>query len=216
MATGFMLRIIALLACCACGTAGAADVALVGVIGDKAAVLAVDGGAPKTVRVGQKWNGIAVLSVHKDRATVEVDGVKRTLALGQHHRGVALQSSGRQSVTLAADRSGHFIADGAINGLPVRMVVDTGATMVALPGAEADRMGIDYRKGERGLTQTANGTVAVFRVRFDSVKVGAIELQGVDGIVIERGLPVVLLGMSFLNRIEMRRDGDGMTLVRRF
>jgi hypothetical protein len=75
MATGFMLRIIALLACLVCsGTSAAAEVALIGVIGDKAAVLALDGGDPKTVKVGQKWKGISVLSVEKDRATVEIDG----------------------------------------------------------------------------------------------------------------------------------------------
>jgi hypothetical protein len=61
MATAFMPRIIALLAGLACATAGAADIALIGVIGKSAAVLAVDGGEPKTVKVGRRWNGIAVL-----------------------------------------------------------------------------------------------------------------------------------------------------------
>lgn len=201
---------------CAAGAARGADVALIGVIGDRAAVLAVNGGEPKTVKVGQRWNGIAVHSVEKGRATVEVEGVKRTLALGQHHRGAASQSGARQSVILAADGAGHFSADGAINGLPVRMLVDTGASLIALPGAEADRLGIDYRKGRRNMVSTAAGVVPAYGVRFDSVRLGGIELNGVEGVVIERGLPVTLLGMSFLNRVEMRREGDTMTLLKRF
>jgi aspartyl protease family protein len=192
------------------------DVALIGVIGDRAAVLAVRGGEPKTVKVGQRWNGITVLAVEKTSATVEVQGVKRVLALGQHHRGGAPTASGPQSVTLAADRAGHFVADGVINGINVRMVVDTGATVIALPGSVADRLGLDYRRGTRGVTQTANGPVAAYSVRFDTVRVGAVELQSVEGIVIESGLPVALLGMSFLSRVEMRQEGGAMTLLRRF
>jgi aspartyl protease family protein len=202
----------------AAGPACALDVALIGVIGDKAAVLAIDGGEPKTVKVGQRWKGIAVLSVEASRAVVEIEGAKRTLALGQHYRGAppAADAGGKQSVTLAAGPSGHFTAEGTINGVGVRSIVDTGATYVALPGALATSLGIDYRKGLRGVTQTANGPVTAFRVRFDTIRVGGIELAGVDGIVIEKGLPVALLGMSFLNRVDMRREGETMTLVRRF
>jgi aspartyl protease family protein len=220
MATGFM-RLHSILLCLAftggAGAARSADVTLIGVIGERAAVLAVKGGEPKTVKVGQRWDGITVLSVEKGRAIVEVQGVKRALALGQHYRGAAAgQGPGRQVVTLAADGAGHFFAAGAINGVPVRMVVDTGATLIALPGTEAERLGINYRKGQQDLAQTAAGLVAVYRVRFDTVRLGGIELNGVDGMVVENGLPVALLGMSFLNRVDMRREGDVMTLVRRF
>ena len=219
MATGFMLRIIALLACFAClacsGTAAAADVALIGVIGDKAAVLALDGGDPKTVKVGQKWKGISVLSVEKDRATVEIDGKRRVLLHGQHYRG-APSASDRQQVTLSADAGGMFVSEGAINGAPVRFVVDTGASSIALPGREAQRLGIDYRKGRQLVMNTANGVVPAYRVILDRVKLGGIELNAVEGVVIEQGLDITLLGMSFLNRLEMQRDGQTMTLTRRF
>jgi aspartyl protease family protein len=196
--------------------AWAADVALIGVLGEKAAVFAVDGGDPKTVRIGQKWNGITVMSVERGQATVEIDGKQRLLKIGQHYRSATAPSSDRQSVTLAADPRGHFVSQGSINGNPVRFLVDTGATTVALPAAEAQRLGIDYRKGARGFTNTAGGVVPVYRVRFDSVKLGSIELAGVDGIVIEQGLDIALLGMSFLNRVEMKRDGQTMVLIRRF
>jgi aspartyl protease family protein len=216
MATGFMPHFIAILLLLLGPAAWAADVALIGVIGDKAAVVAVDGGDPKTVKVGQKWRGISVIAVERGEATVEIDGKRRVLKIGQHHRTASAPSSDGQSVTLAADPRGHFVSQGSINGNPVRFLVDTGATTVALPAAEAQRLGIDYRKGQRGFTNTAGGVVPVYRVRFDSVKLGAIELSGVDGIVIEQGLDIALLGMSFLNRVEMKRDGQTMVLIRRF
>jgi len=195
----------------------AADVALIGVVGDKAAVFALDGGEPKAVKVGQSWNGISVVSVEREQATVEIQGRRRVLKIGQHHRAVgAAPASDHQSVTLAADARGHFVTEGLINGNPVRFLVDTGATTVALPAAEAQRLGIDYRKGERGYTHTAGGVVPIYRVRLDSVKLGAIELSGIEGVVIEQGLDIALLGMTFLNRVDMKRDGQTMVLIRRF
>ncbi|HYG56121.1 MAG TPA: TIGR02281 family clan AA aspartic protease [Burkholderiales bacterium] len=212
-----MLRIIglSLLLAAAPQIAAATDVALIGVIGDKAAVLAVDGGEPKTVKVGQAWKGIAVIAVEKDRATVEINGKRRVLMHGQHYRSTAPPPE-RQHATLAADSRGHFVVDGAVNGSPIRFLVDTGATSVALPGAEAVRLGIDYKSGPTSFTKTANGVVRVYRVRLDTVRLGGIELSGIDGIVIEQGLDMALLGMSFLNRVEMKRDGQTMTLIRRF
>ncbi|HYN12340.1 MAG TPA: TIGR02281 family clan AA aspartic protease [Burkholderiales bacterium] len=210
-----MPHFIALLLLVLCGAAAAADVALIGVIGDKAAVLALDGGNPKTVKVGQKWRGIAVISVEKEHATVEIEGKRRVLVRGQHYRSTAAVSD-RQSVTLSADTRGHFVTEGAINGNPTRFLVDTGATMVSLPAADAQRLGIPYRRGARGLTKTAGGIVEVYRVRLDRVSLGGIELTGVDAIVIEQGLDIALLGMSFLNHVEMRRDGQTMTLIQRF
>ena len=195
--------------------AAAAEVALIGVLGNRAAVLALDGGDPKTVKVGQTWNGITVVSVAKDRATVRVEGKERVLVQGPHYRGAAAPSS-REATTLAADARGHYFADGMVNGVGVRFVVDTGASVVALPGDDAKRLGIDYRAGRRGRIKTANGEVDSFRIQLDTVKVGGIELANVDAVVIEKGLDVALLGMTFLSRVEMRNDGQTMTLIRRF
>jgi aspartyl protease family protein len=103
-----------------------------------------------------------------------------------------------------------------VNGSSVRFVVDTGATGVVLPAADARRLGIDYRKGERGQSRTAGGVVPVFRITLNRVRVGDIELSNVEGVVIEQGLDIALLGMSFLNRVDMKHDGRTMTLTRRF
>ena len=195
-------------------SARAADVELIGTFESKAAILSIDSSAPKTVKVGQTFGGVTVLSVEKDRATVEVDGKRRVLARGQTHSSGA--SSGAQSVTLSAGAGGHFVADGLVNSGPVRFIVDTGATTVALPGSVAGRLGINYHRGTRSVSQTANGQTQVYLVKLDTVRIGGIELQNVDAVVFEGGLNVALLGMSFLNRVELKQESGRMTMIRRF
>jgi aspartyl protease family protein len=211
-----VLRRIALLAAAlAAAPAAALDLTLVGTFGDKAAILVLDNGEPRTVRVGQRIGTATLVSVERDRATVEIDGKRRVLVRGQTWS-TSAGTTGRQTAVLAAGPGGHFIVEGQVNGGTVRFLVDTGASAVALPAADAQRLGIDYRKGQRGITQTASGTAPAYLVRLDSVRVGGIELHQVDGIVIEQGLSVALLGMTFLNRVEMKREGQTLTLTRRF
>jgi len=88
---------------------------------------------------------------------------------------------------------------------------------VVLSGADAARLGLDWRRGPRGNMQTANGATTGYFVKLDRVRVGGIELRNIDAVVVEQGLGSFgLLGMSFLNRVEMRRDGEKMELIRRF
>lgn len=195
-------------------TAWAADVSLVGTFDTKAAILSIDGGAPRTVKVGQSAGGVTLITVEKDRATIEVDGKRKVLQRGQTYSSGA--GSGAQSVTLSAGAGGHYMADGQINGGAIRFLVDTGATAIAIPASDAERLRIDYRKGRRGTTQTAGGPATAYVVRLDSVRVGGIEVQNVDAIVIEHGLTVALLGNTFLSRMDMRLEGQTMTLTRRY
>ncbi len=195
--------------------AAAADVSLIGTFETKAAILSIDAGAPKTVKVGQSFAGITLIAVEKDRATIEADGKRRVLVRGQTYS-TSGASTSAQSVTLAAGAGGHFMADGQINGGAIRFMVDTGATAIAIPASDAIRLRIDYRNGRRGTTQTAGGPTPVYVVTLDRVRIGGIEVQNVEAIVIEQGLNVALLGNTFLNRMEMRRDGATMTLTRRF
>jgi aspartyl protease family protein len=192
----------------------AADISVVGLFPGKA-VLVVDGGSPKTYAVGSAVTyGVRLLAVDQAGATLDNKGRREVLALGSHVNRQAPAASA--TAVLQADERGHFFAQGMINGNPLRMLVDTGASLIALPATEALRMGIDYRKGQQGMVSTANGVAPAFRVRLDTVRIGDLELNQVDALVQEQGLPIALLGMSFLNRIEMRRSGDQMTLVRRY
>jgi len=79
------------------------------------------------------------------------------------------------------------------------------------------RLGIDYEKGQRAGVRTANGAATGYLVKLDTIGVGSVMLYGIDAIVIEgSGLATPLLGMSFLNRMNMKREGDIMTLTSRF
>lgn len=194
--------------------AQATDISVVGLFANKA-VLVIDGRAPKTYSVGNSISeGVKLVSVNASAATFAINGKRETIAIGEHVNRNA--SSGPASVTLKADSRGHFMAQGQINGGTVQMLLDTGATMIALPAADARRLGIDYKRGQVGYLNTANGTVPAYRVKLNTVKVGDIELNQVDAVVQEQGLPVILLGMSFLNRTAMQRDGEQMVLTKRF
>jgi aspartyl protease family protein len=180
-------------------------------------VFAVDGGEPKAVKIGQTWNGINLIAVERGEAMVEIGGKRRVLKIGQHYRSAAAPAAvTRTQVKLAADDRGMFVSEGAINGVPVRFMVDTGATFVSMSAREATRMGIDFQKGRPVMMQTANGRTMNYQVKLERVKLGDIELTDIEGVVGEQDMPYALLGMSFLNRLEMLRDGPTMMLTRRF
>jgi len=212
------LRAIALFFLLAPGAAVAADINVLALTAGKA-VVSIDGGKPRTLAVGQTTpEGVKLISASSESATFEVGGTLQTLAAGQ---GAAVASTaparGGNSVILTADARGHFITTGVVNGISLQFIVDTGATSVVLPSADARRAGINYLAGGRVLTQTANGVVPVYTVKLDTLRIGDITVNNVDAAVIEGDrLPVALLGMSFLNRMEMRRDGSTLTLIRRY
>lgn len=194
--------------------AQAADISVVGLFPNKA-VLVVDGGTPKTYSVGATIaEGVKLVAASDSSAVIEANGKRQTIALGEHVNRSA--PSGRASVTLKADSGGHYMVQGQINGGAVRMLVDTGATLIAMPASDATRLGIDYKKGQVAYVSTANGVAPAYRVKLNTVKIGDIELNQVDAMVQEQGLPIILLGMSFLNRTEMRREGEQMVLTKRF
>jgi aspartyl protease family protein len=107
---------------------------------------------------------------------------------------------GRLSIPKSAD--GHFWAQAQVNGAPVRVLVDTGATAVALTPADAARLGLRPAELKYGyqVTTAAGGTRAA-AVRLASVTVGGARLTDVDALVVEKGLDTSLLGMSYLGRL---------------
>ena len=199
----------------ACGiSAWAADVALVGLLPGKALVV-VDGGKRQTVAAGQTTpEGVKLVGIESGAALFEIDGKPRRIRIGQSV--VSTAAAARPSAVLTADARGHFLTQGSINGSSVRFLVDTGATLISLGASDARRARIDAAKGEPGMTMTAHGPARVWRVKLDNVRLGGISLSGVDAAVHEQDMPVVLLGMSFLNRMEIQRDGASMTLTKRY
>jgi aspartyl protease family protein len=205
---------IALLAGLYASTGFAADVALVGLMPGKAMVV-IDGGKRQMLSVGaNSIEGVKLVSVESGAAVFEIDGKRRRMQIGQTV--VSAAQAEKPSLVLSADGQGHFFTPGSINGESMRFLVDTGATLISMGAGDARRARIDLNKGTPGMTMTANGAVKVWRVRLTSVKVGNITLHDVDASVHQHDLPIVLLGMSFLNRMEMRRDGTSLTLTQRY
>jgi aspartyl protease family protein len=94
-------------------------------------------------------------------------------------------------------------------------MVDTGATTIAMSAAEADRLGLRYEGGRRGVANTAGGNVAVYEVNLNSVRIGDVEVYNLSAGVVQAPMPYILLGNNFLSRFNMRRDGDTMRLEKK-
>jgi len=127
------------------------------------------------------------------------------------HLVATLDAAGQPQVILERNRAGHYVASGRINGKPVVFLVDTGATDVALPLAEARRLGL--RLGARRMSRTANGDVLTWSTRLDSVDLGGLRASGVRASVVpDMAGHGVLLGMSYLQRFDLIQRGGTLTV----
>lgn len=186
-----------------------------GSLGDKA-LLIIDG-TPRTVATGATVQGVHLISVAGSDAVVEVKGQRLKLLLGgaQVSLGGEPSAGGGSQIVLSAGSGGHFFTAGSINGKAVRFLVDTGATNVSMSLAEAERLGIDLRNAQRGLSNTANGQVQSYLVSLGVVRVGDVQVYNVAATVVPVAMEQILLGNSFLTRFQMKRVNDTLTLDRR-
>jgi aspartyl protease family protein len=198
-------------------TAWAQSVTLQGMLGTRALIM-VDGGAPKSLAVGESHQGVKVISTSGQQAVLEFGGKRHTLNVGDAPASFG-GSGGVQRgsrIVLSAGTGGHFLTPGSINGRAVQFMVDTGATTIALGAIEAQRLGLEFRSGQPVQMNTANGVTQGWRIKLASVRIGDVEVFDIDAVVSQGSMPFVLLGNSFLNRFQMKRDNDQMVLERRY
>jgi len=211
--TRSLLAAILLALCCA---AQAQSVVLTGVLGSKALLL-VDGKPPRSVGAGESYLGVKVLSVAGDSAVVDVDGRRVTLRMGESPTQVGAKGpAGGNRIVITADGQGHFFTPGRINDQAMQFMVDTGASYISMSVAEAERIGLDYKKGQPINMGTANGSVRGWRVRLSAVRIGDVQLTELDAVVTPASMPFVLLGNNFLTQFQMTRLDDQMVLERRY
>ena len=196
------------------GAVHAQSVALAGMLGSKA-LLVVDANPPKAVGAGDEYQGVKVITVTKEEATIEVNGTRRVLRLGEAPVSVGARGGSGKRVVLMADSRGHFINSGTINGRVMQYMVDTGASTVAIGRQDAERMGLNYQNGQPVRMNTANGVAQGWRMKLDSVRIGDVEVFGVEAIITPQPMPYVLLGNSFLTEFQMTRINDQMVLEKR-
>ncbi len=213
-----VLLIVALLAVQAQAQAQAqgSSVALSGRMGDKA--LLVINGKLRSLAVGAQAEGVRLLGLDTGSALVEVGGQRLRLEIGATPvslgSGAPAPGAGNR-IVLPIGTGGHFTSAGSINGRPVMFMVDTGASLVAISQQEAQRIGLRFQDAPRGIVQTANGQVPAHRVRLSSIRIGDVQVYEVDAVVMPASMGMVLLGNSFLNRFDLKRDTSTMTLDKR-
>lgn len=203
-------------------SANAADkVSLQALFKDKA-IIVVDG-VRHVLSTGQSTNdGVKLISTdtQKETARVNIDGKVELLMLGMVTSPFGSSSNSNLkdhiSITLYPE-NGHFYANGVINGITLRYLVDTGASDVVLSGDMADRMNIDYKKiGRLGSAQTASDIVPAYFVTLSDITVGNITLHNVEAAILKGSYPTpTLLGMSFLRQLDIRWDNIKMELTER-
>ncbi|MCP5350988.1 MAG: TIGR02281 family clan AA aspartic protease [Oceanospirillaceae bacterium] len=190
----------------------AVQVKAVGLMADRA-ILEIDGQS-KMLRAGETGpGGVKLISADSKSAVIMLDGKKRTLKLGSS-LAAGYQPPQTQKVTLLRDQSGHYFASVGVNGqTPMQMVVDTGATTLALSGRDAARLGISYINNKTHRTGTASGVSLAYDVVLDSVRIGEIELHNVQASVLDGDFPTIpLLGMSFLRQLRMHEEAGALVL----
>ena len=167
----------------------------------------------ETTRNAVVWLGIIVLLVggYSYREEIQDVGHRLTLGLVPGSAVTRRNDDGTTRVAVGRDRTGHFVVTADVEGVPVRFLVDTGATTIALSAEDARRVGIDPDRLSFTLPiSTANGMGLAAPVRLESVSIGGIERRSLDATVAQPGmLSGSLLGMNFLGSLaafEIRGD----------
>lgn len=180
------------------------------------AMLNIDG-SQRLLRVGETSpEGVKLLGASAREAVIEIGGRRQTLAPGRDTGG-GFAAPERKRVAIQRGGRHEYLVAGTVNGLQVQFLVDTGANVVAMNGAEARRLGVDYRlHGRPGAVQTASGVVQAWSVTLDRVEVAGIVVRNVAASVIEGDYPTqLLLGMSWLGRVTMREEHGVLYLEER-
>jgi aspartyl protease family protein len=124
-------------------------------------------------------------------------------------------ASGYRETAIEADPHGQYTTDALVNGSPVRIMIDTGATFVAVSASTAARLGLVPGPGPRWTIKTANGQSVASPVTLDSVSFGGLYMSNVQALILaEEAGDVNLLGASFLKRLVSVEQRNGMLILR--
>jgi aspartyl protease family protein len=124
-------------------------------------------------------------------------------------------ASGYREAVLKADSRGQYGVDALVNGMPVRMVVDTGASMVVVSAQTAARLALMVRPDRKWTIRTANGTTTASPVTLDHLSFGGLFMNDVEALVLPaQAGDVNLLGASFLKRVMSVEQRDGVLILR--
>ena len=176
-----------------------------------AAVLKVDGQS-KMIRVGQSLGDVTLIEATSKSATIEINGQRSVLGMSQRISS-NYQVPETREVHIQRDDRLQYNTNASINGRSMRVLVDTGANIVAMNTAHARAIGLDPRVGERSRVETASGVVEAMVVTLRSVDIGGIRVENVRATVLAGAHPAtILLGMSYLRHVDMHENGGVLSL----
>ncbi|MFP5429573.1 MAG: TIGR02281 family clan AA aspartic protease [Gammaproteobacteria bacterium] len=189
-------------------------VTVIGLLGQKA-LLRIDG-QQHMLAPGESAGGVTVLDVTRQDTLLRINKRETRLGMGKDTGGIG-QREAAPSVDIGMNANGQFITSGQINGRVVQFLVDTGANTVSLTTSEARAIGLDYKRlGERTGIMTAGGAIEGWVVTLGSVQVGPITVRNVVATVREsRDDAPILLGMTFLSRVNLQHEQNRIRLTAR-
>ena len=174
------------------------------------------GDQQKIVSAGETFEGVLLQSATGRGAVVVINGETMNLDLNQSIA-ANFKEPERSNLRIYPDARGMYFVRGTINNSSTDFLVDTGATNVTMSGNKARALGIDYKKGKRGMAQTAAAVVPVWQVTLNSVGIGGIKLNNVSATVIEGDKPTnVLLGNSFLRHTDIQQTSSVLIIRERY
>lgn len=167
--------------------------------------------------VGQRTpEGVTLISANSNQAIMDVAGKRGVFELNNRVGGI-YSAPVEMPVVSIWPTNGMYLASGSVNGFTVDFMVDTGATVIAINGETAKRLGVDYLNSNQIGVRTASGVELAYSIQLQTVQLGDISLDNVDAVVIDGPEPQrALLGMSFLNAFDMERKGERLDLRRKF
>ncbi len=173
-------------------------------------------GSRETLKTGSEIQGVKLISSDTKKAVLEVNGERKNYRMGTSV-GTSFKARSKVTEQIVIDRYGMFRSYGSINGHSVKFLVDTGATTVAMSAKDARKLGIQYQlKGVPTQTSTASGIAKAWSIQLKIVSLGALTERNVRAVVIDGDFPrQVLLGMSFLNRMKVEKEGNIMKITRK-
>ncbi len=123
----------------------------------------------------------------------------------------AIDATGAYEITLQANRNGHYVSSGKINGINVTFLLDTGASDISIPAHIADKIGL--KRGYKRQYQTANGIIENYTTRLQSVSIGKITRHNLVASINQNvNHDEILLGMSFLKTVELKQRDRVLTI----
>ena len=160
--------------------------------------------------------GVTLVEASASQAVIEIEGQRSVLLISERITS-NFAAPEEASVAIRMNTSRQYITHGAINGRPVQFLVDTGANYIAMNAGTATALGISMADGVETTASTASDVVTMTLVTIREVQVGDIRRNNVQAMVSHSNFPTqILLGMSFLQHVDIRENAGLMVLSTQF